>query len=277
MKSKRFLLIVLFAGIVIIIGKKMAVNIDFELNKKEESQQIYGDYNCTIKVKGDLSIFEEWIEGNFDCAVKGKIEEIGYLNVHFNGVRIGQLEAHEDVIYVEKIEKAHVMGEKEEIRGRYYMGLNSEVREKVDIDDAWRTTRGSPNVTIAVLDSGVDSRHPSLYGRILQGWNFCEDSSNTNDSLGHGTSIAGIVAGSSSDPEYSGMAPDCRILPVKVTDMTGITDYFILSQWQRGQSLNIQNLLSGPQFYGESFSSFFLIFTSLLPFISPAFFTSMET
>lgn len=76
------------------------------------------------------------------------------------------------------------------------------------------------NTIGAVIDSGV-SPHPDFGDRILQGKNFCkyQSSTNTNDDNKHGTHCAGSVAGA-----ITGIAPQAKILPIKVLDAVGGTD-----------------------------------------------------
>lgn len=87
---------------------------------------------------------------------------------------------------------------------------------------AWQITRGQ-GVTVAVVDSGVDARHPDLAGQVLPGASFLGDTHDdgTTDISGdsHGTAIAGIIAGSGKADAGTGMtglAPAAKILPVRV-------------------------------------------------------------
>jgi subtilisin family serine protease len=108
---------------------------------------------------------------------------------------------------------------------------------------AWAITRGSPDVVVAVIDDGVDLAHPNLANRIKRK----PDSSNPKDRVGrdfflppddpdhydpspkrfrypyeetdindiHGTPCAGVIAANGRKKVY-GVAPNCRILPVKI-------------------------------------------------------------
>jgi subtilisin family serine protease len=48
---------------------------------------------------------------------------------------------------------------------------------------------------IALIDSGVDQSHPALAGRVVTGYDFVDGDSVADDRLGHGTGVAGIIAG----------------------------------------------------------------------------------
>src|SRR5262245_61804615 len=60
---------------------------------------------------------------------------------------------------------------------------------------AWASTTGSPNVTVAVVDSGVDMHHPDLVDRLrTDGRDFVDGDDDPSDENGHGTNVAGIIA-----------------------------------------------------------------------------------
>src|SRR5918992_5854153 len=79
-------------------------------------------------------------------------------------------------------------------------------------------------VTVALLDTGVESRHPFLLGQIEQSRDVLDrdddasPASNPDDSRPerHGTQLAGIVAGSEGPAELAGIAPRAKLLPVRV-------------------------------------------------------------
>lgn len=102
---------------------------------------------------------------------------------------------------------------------------------KIDAPNAWDLSKGSPSIIIAVLDSGVDQSHPDLAGRLLSGWNFYDDNPDTSDVYGHGTKVAGTAAAITNNGiGVAGVAWDCLILPVRVTDPNGYTTYSLLSK-----------------------------------------------
>lgn len=90
--------------------------------------------------------------------------------------------------------------------------------------DAWDITQGNNNILIAVLDQGVTPNHPDLPNARqvrLNGSNFA-DENNPNDPTpngndNHGNSCAGLIAATMNNNEgIAGIAPNCRIMPVRI-------------------------------------------------------------
>jgi type VII secretion-associated serine protease mycosin len=87
--------------------------------------------------------------------------------------------------------------------------------------DAWNITTGG-EVRIAILDTGVDSGHPDLSGKVLPGYNALTGDGNTQDDNGHGTAVAGLIAAATDNGDgVAGICWGCRILPIKVLNNRG--------------------------------------------------------
>ncbi|MFD8302481.1 type VII secretion-associated serine protease mycosin [Streptomyces sp. NPDC059690] len=86
---------------------------------------------------------------------------------------------------------------------------------------AWQTTKGR-GVTVAVLDTGVEADHPDLVGNVLPAKDMIGFGAQEGDRAWarHGTAMAGIIAGHGHGPGDAdgvmGIAPEARILPVRV-------------------------------------------------------------
>ncbi|WP_018786595.1 type VII secretion-associated serine protease mycosin [Micromonospora sp. CNB394] len=91
--------------------------------------------------------------------------------------------------------------------------------EQLRAKTAWRTSTGR-GVVVAVIDSGVDGTHPDLAGQVLPGLDLVTpDGSDDPDPVGHGTTVAGLIAGRADDDRgVVGLAPNAKILPVRVLD-----------------------------------------------------------
>lgn len=90
----------------------------------------------------------------------------------------------------------------------------------------WDVNTGSASVPIAIIDSGVDSAHPDLAGKVVAGWNFLGGNTNTSDVLGHGTAVAGTAsAASNNSTGVAGLAWQNPIMPLVVLDATDYASY----------------------------------------------------
>jgi len=79
-------------------------------------------------------------------------------------------------------------------------------------------------VTVAVLDTGIDNL-PDFAGRLIGGVDLTSGNNPYQDSYGHGTFVAGLIAGNgtSSNGQYSGEAPRAKLVSVKVAGADGTT------------------------------------------------------
>lgn len=88
--------------------------------------------------------------------------------------------------------------------------------KKINLEKAWDITAGKPGIVVAVLDTGVDNKHPDLQGRLVPGTNTVNPLRSTRDDVGHGTHVAGIIAATADNGiGVAGMA-NVRVMPVKV-------------------------------------------------------------
>ncbi|GAC1423016.1 MAG: hypothetical protein NVSMB57_15940 [Actinomycetota bacterium] len=95
---------------------------------------------------------------------------------------------------------------------------------KMHVVEAWALSRGS-GVVVAVVDTGVDALHPDLKGHVLKGYDFVDNDGDASDGKGHGTHVAGTIAAVSDNGiGVAGVAPDARILPVRVLGSNGEGD-----------------------------------------------------
>ena len=132
-----------------------------------------------------------------------------------------------------------------------YNGANFSGKPDADIDapEAWDIETGSPNIVIAIVDSGIDYTHPDLADNVwtntkeipgngidddhngyiddVRGWDFAFNDSNITDGHGHGTMCAGVADAIGDNGLYgAGVCWHCKIMPVRVADASwGSTAY----------------------------------------------------
>ncbi|MET9231863.1 S8 family serine peptidase [Lentzea sp. NPDC003310] len=97
---------------------------------------------------------------------------------------------------------------------------------------------------VAIVDTGVDEKHPDLAGQQIAEKNFTTDPDNT-DNVGHGTHVGATVA--SHDAEYGGVAPGAQLIDAKVCVEFGCQESWILDgmRWAAEQGAQVINMSLG--------------------------------
>ncbi len=119
--------------------------------------------------------------------------------------------------------------------------------ETVEAKKLWDQGIDGTGVIVAILDSGIDKNHPDLAGKVVGEKNFVEDEETTDDLLGHGTMVAGIIAGSgaASGGKYKGVAPGASLLNARVIDSSGngqVSDIIAGIEWALDNDADIISL-----------------------------------
>ncbi|MEJ3742588.1 S8 family serine peptidase [Actinomycetes bacterium KLBMP 9797] len=88
---------------------------------------------------------------------------------------------------------------------------------------AWSAGYDGTGVTVAVLDTGIDTTHPDLAGQVAAAADFTGESNTTTDPNGHGTHVASTIAGTgaASGGQYRGAAPGAKLLNGRVCRADG--------------------------------------------------------
>lgn len=96
----------------------------------------------------------------------------------------------------------------------------------VGLPEAWAAVPSNRTVIVAVIDSGVCLNHPDLAGRVMAGYDFVDNDNDPSDVFGHGCGVAGVIAANANNGiGIAGVAPNTRIMPVRVLDSRGLGNY----------------------------------------------------
>jgi subtilisin family serine protease len=114
--------------------------------------------------------------------------------------------------------------------GQTVNGVAGTADADIDAPEAWDVTRGHPNVIVAVIDTGADLDHPDLQANILprgtEDWDFADAGDPVPEDedtvFSHGTQVSGTVAAVDNAVGVIGVAPRCRIMPLRVDLTTGM-------------------------------------------------------
>lgn len=94
----------------------------------------------------------------------------------------------------------------------------------INVEPAWQFTNGNPDITVAVIDNGVDRSHEDFGGRVLPGYTIRNknglgepQNENSLNNKSHGTACAGIIAASNNNLGIRGVASNIKILPINIS------------------------------------------------------------
>ncbi|MDE6536556.1 MAG: S8 family serine peptidase, partial [Muribaculaceae bacterium] len=124
----------------------------------------------------------------------------------------------------------------------------------VKAPEGWKISKGSPSVTVAVIDDGIDATHPMFKGRIVNAYNVYSRNNSLSKGDGHGTHTAGLAVGSLDflNQGAAGIAPNCMLMPVQVID-NGICPLSALVSgimYSVHKGADVVNISIGPSFQG---------------------------
>lgn len=117
----------------------------------------------------------------------------------------------------------------------------------INMEFAWDITKGSSDVVVAVLDTGVAQSAPDLAEtNFVAGWDFINGDDDPVDDEGHGTHVTGTIAQSTDNAiGVAGIAPNTSIMPVKVLDGAGRGDAASLASglyWATDEGAHVINM-----------------------------------
>jgi subtilisin family serine protease len=168
-------------------------------NQKDRVQKIHDSFKKYIKETGD----EKKILGEYENVFNG-------IALNITRDKAEELEKLKEVKAVYPNRKVHAL-------------LMDSV-PLIKADQAWNLGYTGKNITIAIIDTGIDYTHPDLGGcfgagcKVVDGYDFVFKDSDPMDDHGHGTHCAGIAAGNGT---LKGVAPDAKLIAYKVLDSTG--------------------------------------------------------
>ena len=182
-----------------------------------------------VLLKFHLGVTKEEIEDilkkhNLDLIAGGKLSKIGYVKVRIPDGR--------DVMTVIKeIRKEYKLKVPEPNYISNVLTVSDPLYNDqwyvsdINFDKAWEEADSKSPIKVAVIDSGIDTKHPDLKGKILNGYDFLNDDADPSDDHGHGTFVAGIIAATSNDIGIKGLYDYTQIIPIKVIDENGVGTY----------------------------------------------------
>lgn len=111
------------------------------------------------------------------------------------------------------------------------------------------TKSGNNNpIKVAIIDTGIESSHPDLKGRVLAGYDFVSDDNDPADDQGHGTHVAGTIGASLNGSGIIGVNPRVQFVPLKICNAQGFCpSYGVIRalDWVQTNNIDVVNMSLG--------------------------------
>ena len=141
---------------------------------------------------------------------------------------IYQLSSHPDVAAITYDEPQNLFWNETSEPAELERGKTQNITH-VNADDVWNLGYTGKGVVVAVLDTGANTEHADLKDNLWDGgeeypnhgYNTFDNNHEVNDGFEHGTHCAGIISGTGASGTQTGIAPDAKLMIVKVVDNAG--------------------------------------------------------
>lgn len=189
-----------------------------------------------------------------DATVVDSLENLNTLVVNADAAEIAKLKGNSDVAMIEK-EIFHPAPKP--MKGFIVTGKSKKSFSSVSTfaapatpwgiaaikaPEAWKASQNKgAGARVLVLDTGIDANHPSLQANFEKGQDFTGNSTGSDftDSIGHGTHVAGTIAGVQDAAGFSGVAPEAKVLMGRVCAANGCSNVAIAQGINWGITENV--------------------------------------
>lgn len=235
-------------------------------------------FNAKLKSATDFTIIDELKEEE-----DGTVIQLVSIDTTDTETALKELNSVEGVVFAEPNYPIHSCDNDPEFINQWSIN-DSDYGIGIHVSGAWEITKGSSDLTVAVIDSGVDISHPDLAQNIftnpnetqdgidsdgngfvddVHGWDFTSYRNATSngdntvyddkDEDEHGTHIAGIIAAPINGIGIEGVAPEVKVLPVKMMKGHEGTTFSAIKAIEYAQSMGakIANCSWGNYYFSQ--------------------------
>ena len=128
--------------------------------------------------------------------------------------------------------------------------------DRIDAELVWPSGNTADPIKVGIIDTGISNKHPDLLANVQGGINTINPRKSWNDDNGHGSHVAGIVAGLDNDIGIIGVGPAIDLYAIKVLDKNGsgfLSDVIEGIQWAVANNIQVINMSLGTASDVESF------------------------
>jgi len=134
---------------------------------------------------------------------------------------IEKLSARDDVESIELDSKVHMVEDySAQVSQGQIVNATSEIK-RINATKAWEIGLDGTGINVSIIDTGINTTHPDIAGRVIKGYDFVNHDSDSADDNGHGTHVAGTVGGNGAGGMTTGVAPNVSLFGAKVLDSSG--------------------------------------------------------
>ncbi|MET8764660.1 S8 family peptidase [Lentzea sp. NPDC004782] len=173
-------------------------------------EKVAGSFIVKLK-KGKANA--DSLASRFGAKVERNYSGFGGFSVKLSDKQAKRLAADPSVEFVEANQVVHTQ---ETQSAPPSWGLDRIDQKSLPLDQSYSYTSAGAGVTAYVIDTGVRITHSTFGGRASSGYNFVDNNDNADDGNGHGTHVAGTIAGAD-----HGVAKAANIVAVRVLDNNG--------------------------------------------------------
>ncbi|MBI5079416.1 S8 family peptidase [Candidatus Wolfebacteria bacterium] len=120
--------------------------------------------------------------------------------------------------------------------------------DRIDAEKVWPSGNTADPVKLAIIDTGIDVKHPDLKDNLKGGFSAVGYTSSYNDDNGHGTHVAGIAGAIDNEIGVIGASPQIDLYAVKVLDRRGsgyLSDVIEGLDWAIANGMQVVNMSLG--------------------------------
>ena len=128
--------------------------------------------------------------------------------------------------------------------------------DRIDAELVWPSGNTADPIKVGIIDTGISNSHPDLLANVKRGVNTINPRKNWNDDNGHGSHVAGIVAGLDNDIGIIGVGPAIDLYAIKVLGASGsgyLSDVIEGIQWAIANNVQVINMSLGTASDVQSF------------------------
>lgn len=195
-------------------SKKDAVLKEFKEFSESSQSEVLSILQSETRSGNVKDIKCHWITNMINCKLTSDV--------------IYQLAKHPDIAAISYNKLEYMLFDEESTEVIPTRGITDNIK-KINADDAWKRGYTGKGILVSILDTGVNIDHIDIKNNLWDGgnkypnhgYNTLNNNHDITDIFGHGTHCAGTICGDGSSGTQTGIAPDAKLMIIKVLGNDG--------------------------------------------------------